>query len=96
MSKNAYITLAVAAAVIAALIFLTGCAKENLLPKTELPKKSLSSEIPCERLSQMEIAACMKESQEARNVCRKVEKNEAICSDQQDFVDRLYSARDGK
>jgi hypothetical protein len=77
-------------------IALVGCSKENILPVTELPKKPLSSSIKCERLTDAEKAGCLLEAQEARNVCRKVERNEAICSDQQDFVKRLYEARDGK
>lgn len=77
-------------------LFLAGCAKENILPKTELPKKPLSSSIPCEPLSDAEMAACLKEAKEAKNVCRKVEKNHAICENQRDFVERLYDARDGK
>ena len=85
-----------AAAVAVTAILLAGCAKENIIPKTELPKKPLSSKIPCEPLTEMEKAACLKEAKEAKNVCRKVEKNEAICADQQDFVKRLYDARDGK
>lgn len=84
------------AAGFAAVAVLSGCTKENILPVTELPKKPLSATIPCVPLTETEKAACLKEAQEAKNVCAKVEKNAAICEDQQDFVKRLYEARDGK
>ena len=84
-----------AAALIAA-VLISGCTKDNIMPLTELPKKPRSASIPCEPLTELEKSACMKEAKEAKNVCRKVEKNEAICADQQDFVKRLYDARDGK
>lgn len=84
------------AVIVAASLLMGACAKENILPKTELPKQPLSSSIPCVPLSEQEKSACMKEAQEAKNVCAKVEKNHTICTDQQDFVQRLYDARDGK
>lgn len=84
------------AVIVAAATLMGACAKENILPKTELPKQPLSSSIPCVPLTEAEKSACMREAQEAKNVCAKVERNNVICSDQQDFVKRLYDARDGK
>jgi len=93
-----------AAAIVTALIVLAigmamaGCSVKPQveLPKTELPKKPYAAEVPCEDLSEIEDQACMSEGPEARNVCRKVQKNKMICDGNQSFVDRLYSERDGK
>ena len=91
MGRKVYAVMA-----LVAVAMLGGCTKENLLPPTELPKKPLSSTIPCVPLTDLEKMACLKEAQEARNVCKKVEMNHLICEDQRDFVKRLYEARDGK
>ncbi|MEM9027092.1 MAG: hypothetical protein AAGC70_01865 [Pseudomonadota bacterium] len=85
-----------AATVILALL-VAGCEKGNIkLPKLELPKKPLSTDIPCDDLTELEQQACLQEGEGARKVCKKVQRNKLICSDQQDFVDRLYKERDGK
>lgn len=85
-------------AVVAVAAFLAGCSsgKDANLPKTELPAPPKSSEVPCVPLSEMEEQACLKERPEARRVCMKAEVNEILCSDQQNFIRRLYRGRDGK
>lgn len=78
-----------------AAIALSGCSagKDAELPKTELPSPPKSSEIPCVPLSEMEEQACLKERPEARRVCMKAEVNEILCTDQQNFIRRLYQGR---
>lgn len=76
---------------------LAGCAsKQVALPKTQLPPKPASSYENPERLSEMEKKACKEAGAEAKNVCRKSEKNAIIAEDQQEFVERLYDTHDGK
>lgn len=79
---------------------VSGCAfwqrKQVELPKTELPRKPVSTDIPCEDLVKQEEEACSQQGAEAKEVCRKVQKNKLICDDQQAFVKRLYEKRDGK
>lgn len=76
---------------------LAGCASKKVeLPKTQLPAKPASSFEKVERLSDNEASECKKTGPEAKNVCRKVEKNAEIAEDQQKFVDRLYETHDGK
>lgn len=84
---------------IAALVALTvaGCARKQVdLPKTVLPAKPESTNVPPERLTNVEVEKCLEADPGARNVCRKVEKNAEIAEDQQTFVNRLYRERDGK
>jgi hypothetical protein len=66
------------------------------LPKTQLPPKPASSYENPERLSEVEKKACKEAGSEAKNVCRKSEKNAIIAEDQQEFVERLYDTHDGK
>ena len=74
-----------------------GCSIDDVtLPETKLPKQPWSTNVQCQPLTDAEQQACLKEAKEARTVCYKVQRNEAICKDQQDFVKRLYKARDGK
>lgn len=81
----------------AAALVLAGCASRKVeLPKTQLPAKPASSFEKPERLSDLEAQECKKTGPEAKNVCRKVEKNAEIAEDQQQFVDRLYETLDGK
>jgi uncharacterized lipoprotein YmbA len=82
---------------IASAALLAGCASRQVnLPKTELPAKPQSSFENPERLSDMEKQKCKEAGPEAKNVCRKSEKNAIIAEDQQDFVDRLYETHNGK
>lgn len=84
-------------AVIIAAGLLAGCASKKVpLPKTEFPAKPASSYENPERLSEIEKQKCKEAGAEAKNVCRKSEKNALIAEDQQDFVDRLYETHDGK
>lgn len=84
-------------AVIVAATLLAGCASKKVpLPKTELPAKPASSYENVERLSEIEKQKCKEAGAEAKNVCRKSEKNALIAEDQQDFVNRLYETHDGK
>lgn len=76
---------------------LAGCASKKVaLPTTNLPAKPESTDVPPERLSAAEAEKCKDAGADARNVCRKVEKNAIIAEDQQEFVDRLYRERDKK
>jgi hypothetical protein len=83
--------------IIAGAALLSGCAsKQVALPKTQFPPKPLSSFENPERLSEAERVACKAAGSEAKNVCRKSEKNAIIAEDQQSFVERLYQTHDGK
>lgn len=85
------------ALIITSAVILSGCASKQVqLPKTQFPAKPASSFERPERLSDMEAQECKKTGPEAKNVCRKVEKNAEIAEDQQKFVDRLYETHDGK
>lgn len=78
-------------------IALTGCASKRVdLPKTNLPARPESSYVKPERLNSAEVDKCKDAGDDARNVCRKVEKNAIIAEDQQQFTERLYRERDGK
>jgi hypothetical protein len=84
-------------ALIIAAALLAGCYRpEPQMPRMELPKRPLAAEIPCEPLSDGEIEECLKREPEAREVCRKVEHNEAVCTAQQNFTRRLYQAHDNQ
>lgn len=88
------------AAVIVAAVALGGCStwfkdKDKALPTVSLPQKPVSSTVPCEDLTAEQEAVCLREpNDQARDVCRKVQRNKAICDDRGEFVDRLYDARD--
>lgn len=87
---------AIAAAAVIALA-LAGCATdERSMPALKLPAKPVSTDIPCEDLTADEEIVCLGQSQQARDVCRKVQRNRVICEDQQQFVRRLYKERDGR
>ena len=66
------------------------------MPVTQLPEKPLAAKIECEELSDIETQACLQEGPDARKVCWKVEKNDAICDGNQEFITRLYKERQGK
>lgn len=71
-----------------------GCAKTTItMPVVELPRKPASAEIPCEDLHELEEQACILEGEGARNVCRKVQRNYMLCTDQQEFTKDLYRSR---
>ena len=76
---------------------LAGCATdERSMPALKLPAQPVSTNIPCEDLTADEEIVCLGSTQEARNVCRKVQRNRVICDDQQQFVRRLYKERNGQ
>jgi len=79
-------------------IALSACSKSDLeaAAVTELPQRPLASKIECEELSEVETQACLQEGPDARRVCWKVAKNDAICDGNQEFIDRLYEKRQGK
>ncbi|MEQ8822740.1 MAG: hypothetical protein RIC14_00020 [Filomicrobium sp.] len=90
-----------AAAVILVGLLLGGCANwfkdDKDLPTVQLPQKPASTNVPTEDLSAQQEAACLQQdSAQARDVCRKVQKNKIIADDLQKSFDRLYEARDGK
>jgi uncharacterized lipoprotein YmbA len=83
--------------IIVAAGLIGGCASKQVkLPVTQLPPKPASSYENPERLSEVEVKACKEAGSEAKNVCRKSEKNAIIAEDQQEFVERLYDTHDGK
>lgn len=90
------VTAAAVAACIAAVVLLSACAKDNILPKTKLPQKPLAATKECRPLTELEEAACLKEAKEARTVCYKVQRSTAICKANQEFIDRLYRLRNNK
>lgn len=97
MAVRTFFTWFVLSLMIGAAIFAGGCARKQVqLPVTQLPQKPASSSVKPESLTADEEAACQQQGPDAKKVCKKVEKNELIARDQQEFVDRLYSERDGK
>lgn len=97
MAIRTFVTWFALSLLIGVAIFGAGCARKQVqLPVTQLPQKPASSAVKPEPLTADEEAACRQQGPEAKRVCKKVEKNELIARDQQEFVDRLYDERDGK
>lgn len=76
---------------------VSGCETKTTrnMPKTELPERPRSAELPCEYLTDDELIACIK-NDDQREICRKVETNCARYDNLKEFVNRTWSERDGK
>ena len=90
-----------ASVIVAASLLLGGCSswfKDNKdLPTVQLPQKPASTNVPAEDLSPAQESACLQQdNDQARDVCRKVQKNKIVADDLQESFNRLYDARDGK
>ncbi len=97
--NSTYNRLAIGFGVVAVLVIvllLAGCSqKEREIPVTELPTLPPSATLPCERLTDAEIIACLK-GDDTREICRKLDTTCARYRNLQSFVQRTWVARDGK
>jgi hypothetical protein len=86
--------IAIALLGVGLLFGVAGCHKaERELPVTELPQKPMSADLDCEKATDAEIIACIKDPS-VRDVCRKLETTCARYKDLQSFVHRTWAARD--
>lgn len=75
---------------------LVACSEYNRkLPPTELPQRPASATLPCEAATDLEIQECIA-NPKSRDLCRKLDTNCARYKNLQQFVERTWSAKDGK
>lgn len=66
---------------------------ERPIPRTELPKLPPSASMPCPKLTEAEMATCVKDG-DSRAICTKAGQTCLILQDLQNFVGDTWSKRD--